>query len=253
MMHKHSTILSLLTMLLLSTAAFAQNGGDTQDPENLEISQFQGGIGLLISTPQGAYKDNTDQVGVGLTLDLGYVLPELPVVIGGTFAWATYGSETSNVPFSNTVGNLVRVDVTTSNNLVLGHAFLRLQPQQGMFRPYAEGLLGFNYLYTETSVEGEWSEESIATSTNLDDFVFSYGGGAGLMFRVYRGETDMPGQGMEVLVNLGVRYLLGGEAKYYDSNSLTKDANGAPALNEEDALQSKTDMLNFTLGVSVRL
>jgi hypothetical protein len=62
---------------------------------------------------------------------------------------------------------------------------------------------------------------------------------------------------MEVFIDLKVRYLYGGEAKYYafdDENMpLVTDANGAPSLDESKALQSNTDMLNFLIGVSVRI
>ncbi|MDT8323041.1 MAG: hypothetical protein RRA94_02930 [Bacteroidota bacterium] len=221
--------------------------------QEFRLGQFQGGLHFMLAFPQGEFEENTDQVGVGLNLDLGYVIPDMPVVAGAAFGFATYGSETFNVPFSSTV-QLVNVDLTTSNNLAIGHLFLRVQPQSGIFRPYFEGLLGFNYLWTESSVEDERYEDSqIAGSTNLDDFAFSYGAGGGLMFRVYRGETEQPGQGIEVLVDLKARYLYGGEAKYFDKESITEDENGAPVLLEENALQSETDMLNFSIGVVVRI
>ncbi|PLX31961.1 MAG: hypothetical protein C0600_04150 [Ignavibacteria bacterium] len=249
-------LLTTLFSLSMLTSIYAQEATNSS-PEKLRIGAFEGGLSLLITTPQGDFKDNTDEVGVGLGVDLGYVFPHTPLVIGGTFSYATYGSETANVPFSSTVGSLVNVDVTTSNNLALGHLFLRLQPQGGVFRPYAEGLVGFNYFWTETTVESERNTEEIAGSTNLDDFVFSYGAGGGLMFRVWKGETDEPGQGMEVLIDLKLRYLLGGEAQYYafdDSNSpIIEDENGAPALDESKVLDSATDMLNFGIGVTVRL
>lgn len=221
--------------------------------QEFRLGQFQGGLHFMLAFPQEEFRENTDQIGAGLNIDLGYVIPEMPVVAGASFAFATYGSETFNVPFSSTV-QLVNVDLTTSNNLALGHLFLRVQPQTGVFRPYFEGLLGFHYLWTESKVEDERFEDSeIAASTNLDDFAFSYGAGGGLMFRVYQGETEQPGQGIEVLVDLKARYLYGGEAKYYDKDSITEDANGAPVLLEENALQSETDMLNFSIGVVVRI
>ena len=250
----------LVTMIFTCFMAMKATAQDAApNVEDLSIGNFSGGIGLLLTTPQGDFKENTEKIGVGLSADLGYVFPRLPLVVGGSFGYATLGSETSKVPFSLTVGNLVNVDVTTSNNLALGHLFLRLQPQDGVFRPYAEGLLGFNYFWTETKVQSERDDQEIASSTNLDDFVFSYGGGGGIAFRVYKGATEEEGRGVEVLVDLKVRYLLGGEAKYYafDKDSehfpLTTDKNGAPALDESKALQSTTDMLDFVIGVSVRI
>ncbi len=239
-----SALFFLCVSLFLSTHGHAQE---------FRIGQFQGGIDFILTFPQEEFRENTDDVGYGLGLDLGYVIPDMPIVAGLSAGFATYGSQTFNVPFSSTV-QLVNVDLTTSNNLALGHLFLRVQPQNGVFRPYFEGLMGFHYLWTESKVEDERFEDSeIAGSTNLSDFAFSYGAGGGVMFRVYRGETEQPGQGIEVLVDIKARYLYGGEAKYFSEDSITEDANGAPVLREENALQSETDMLNFGIGVVVRI
>jgi hypothetical protein len=232
-----------IALFAFPSAAFAQD---------LHIGQFQGGLDLLLALPRGEFEENTDDVGFGLTLDLGYVLPSMPVVAGVSFGYAMYGSNTFRVPFSGTV-QLVNVELTTSNNLALGHLFLRFQPQEGVFRPYFEGLLGFHYLWTESTVKDErYHEEEIAGSTNLSDIAFSYGAGGGVMFRVYRGETDDPGKGVEVFIDARARYLIGGEAEYFDGESITFDANDVPVLLEENATRSKTDMLTISLGVSVR-
>ncbi|MCB2205441.1 hypothetical protein KQI65_11895 [bacterium] len=245
-MRKVSTLLLVFAVFpaLLTTHVQAQE---------FRLGQFQGGLDFLVALPQADFKDNTDDVGVGLTLDLGYVIPDLPVIAGGTFGFASFGSETFNVPFSGTV-QLVNVDLTTSNNLALGHLFLRVQPQNGAFRPYFEGLAGFKYLWTESKVEDERFEDSeIAGSTNLDDIAFSYGAGGGIMFRVYSGETNQTGQGVEVLIDLRARYLYGGEAKYFDATSIELNEDDVPILREENAKQSETDMLNIGIGVVVRI
>jgi hypothetical protein len=220
--------------------------------QNYSIGQAQLGIDFLVAVPQNEFRENSKDPGFGLSLDLGYVVPNMPVVAGITGGFATYGSETFKVPFSSTV-QLVTVDLTTSNNIALGHLFLRFQPQTGVFRPYFEGLLGLHYFWTESTVEDErYEDKEIAGSTNLSDVAFSYGAGGGIMFRVYKGETNDPGKGIEVLVNARVRYLYGGEAKYFNEQSLTSAPNGAPILDERYAMQSETDMLNIALGVSVR-
>ena len=244
-----NTLKSVAAAVLLLILLYPSGRAAAQD---FRIGQFQGGLDFLLALPQNEFKENSNDAGFGLSLDLGYVIPKLPVVAGISGGFATYGSRTFNVPFSSTV-QLVNVELTTSNNIALGHLFLRFQPQDGMFRPYFEGLAGFHYLWTESKVEDERYEDSeIAGSVNLDDIAFSYGAGAGVMFRVYRGETDQPGRGVEVFVNGRVRYLYGGEAKYFNEDSITADANGAPILEERYAKESETDMMNIALGVSVR-
>ena len=236
-----SSFLAALLFLLTAPGLQAQD---------YTIGPFQGALDFMVTTPQGEFKDNTDEIGFGLNVDLGYVIPRLPLVTGLSFGYASYGSQTFKTQFVP----LVTVDVTTTNNLALGHAFLRVQPQSGVLRPYFEGLVGFHYLWTESTVEDERYENSeIAGSTNLDDIAFSYGAGGGLMFCVYSGETEKEGEGVEVLIDLKARYLFGGEAKYFDESSISEGANGEPVLREEDALQSTTDMLNFSIGVAVRI
>ncbi len=216
------------------------------------IGQGQAGLDFMLTFPQGEFKENSDKIAYGLGLEGAYVFPSLPIAAGLSGTVATYGNRTFNVPFSGTV-QLVNVELSTSNNIATGHLFLRVQPQDGMFRPYFEGLLGLNVFWTESSVKDErYEDKDIAGSTNLSDVAFSYGGGGGLQFRVYEGATDTPGQGIALFVDLKVRYLLGGKAKYFDEESITFDGNGAPVLLESNALESHTDMLQTMIGVAVR-
>ncbi len=239
------TFVFIFFLTIYSATLFAQEAEYT-------IGQGQLGLDFLLTFPQGEFKDNSDDVGYGIGIDAAYVLPQLPVAVGLTGGFTTYGSRTFRVPFSGTV-QLVNVDLTTSNNIATGHLFLRLQPQDGMFRPYFEGLVGLHYLWTESEVKDErYEDKDIAGSVNLSDAAFSYGAGGGVQFCVYRGETDTPGQGIEVLVDLKARYLFGGKAKYFGEESITSDANGAPVLLEKNALESETDMLQTMIGVALR-
>ncbi len=234
----------VISLFLIARPAAAQ--------DDFRIGQFQGGLDFMLGFPQGEFETNVDALGYGINLDLGYVFPRLPLVAGITGGAATYGSRTYRVPFNSQI-QTVFVEMNTSNNIAFGHLFLRFQPQTGVFRPYFEGLLGMNVLWTESTVKDErYEDKEIAGSTNLTDVAFSYGGGGGIMFRVYRGETDQPGKGVEVFVDFKVRYLYGGEAKYFTEKSI-REINGALVLDERYADKSATDMLLGLLGVSVRI
>ncbi|WP_263784396.1 hypothetical protein [Salinibacter grassmerensis] len=117
------------------------------------------------------------------------------------------------MPFSSTVGPRVPVEVSTNNNVVETHLSVRLQSRTGRFRPYVEGLAGFKYLFTRTTVgDDDFGEDDlgddIAGSTNYDDFALSGGAGAGVDVRVY--QQPEPGKTVRaVSVHLGVQYLLG--------------------------------------------
>jgi hypothetical protein len=220
--------------------------------EEYTIGQFQGGLNFMLGFPQGEFDENVDQIGYGINADFGYVFPNMPIVAGLTGGVATYGDRTYRVPFNSQI-QTVFVEMNTSNNIAFGHLFLRFQPQVGAFRPYFEGLVGLNYLWTESTVKDErYTDKEIAGSTNLGDVAFSYGAGGGVMYRVYRGQTDQPGKGVEVFVDFRLRYLYGGEAKYFTKDSI-RESNGALVLDERFADKSATDMLLGMLGVSVRL
>ena len=162
-----------------------------------------------------------------------------------------YGSETRKAPFSLTIPD-VTVDVTTSNNVFQGHLLLRVQPQQSAFRPYLDGLVGFNYLWTETSIRSEHIDidDKVANSTNFSDGAFSYGGGGGVLFRVYDGSQKelQPGETRfsGLYIDFGVKYFKGGEAEYLKKGDIERTDAGKIIYHPS---QSKTDLMNFTLGI----
>jgi hypothetical protein len=221
----------LIALLALSASAQSQT--------------WQGGIDLLLGSPQKEFRKNVDRLGVGVTLNAGYAPEGTPVMLGVEFGFMNYGSSERREPFSTTIPD-VFVRVSTTNNFILGHAILRIQPNTGVFRPYLQGMAGFNYLFTETKIENENNVgQEVASSTNLSDGAFSYGGGAGVMFLVYH-PTD--GTVSDVYVDLGARYIFGGEAEYLKEGSV-RNVNGRVAY---DVLRSNTDLLEFQIGVSVR-
>jgi len=140
---------------------------------------FLAGGNLFIGVPQGEFKENVDRAGIGGAAFVGLAPRTYAYLLGIEFGFMNYGTEHRREPFSTTVPD-VTVDVETQNNFVTGHLILRLQPNTGLLRPYLEGAVGGNYLFTKTSIENEGGDgEEIASSTNLDDFAFSYGGGGG--------------------------------------------------------------------------
>jgi hypothetical protein len=100
-------------------------------------------------------------------------------------------------------------------------------------------------LFTQTSVQNEWgADEDIASSTNLDDFTPSYGLGGGLQIRVYNDSYNTK-KLRSVFVDIGARYLKGGEGRYLKKGSIEiVDQNVVL-----DVIKSKTDLLTFQIGV----
>ena len=225
--------------------------------------------------PQEEFRDNVDNTGLGGGMFLTIGFPDVPVQIGASADVMEYGRESREAPWSTTIPD-VFVDVETTNDIVAAHLFLRLQPSSGFFQPYAEGLIGFHYLSTSTSVSDQGDEsETIASTKHLSDFVFSYGAGAGVMFRVWkRSETPDPGEdpaskddldevilgegsgesaGKVKVQSIGVfldaRYLRGREAEYLREGSITVEDGRV----EYDVRRSRTDIVIFRIGFSVNL
>jgi hypothetical protein len=210
---------------------------------------LQGGMGFLVGIPQ---QDFADQVGTGGGFggEFLYSPSSSPLALGISLNYLIYGSETRREPFSTTIPD-VEVDVTTTNSIVLGHLLLRAQTKEGPIQPYLDGLLGFDYLFTETSIhDDDWDDDDyddddeIASTTNFDDTAFSWGFGGGCMIPVWENEMGT----VSVLVDLQGHYLRGGEAEYLKKGSIRRE-NGKVTY---DVSKSETDLLLIKVGASVR-
>lgn len=212
------------------------------------------GFGAIAGFPQGEFKRNVDRAGYGVAGSGGGFPSELvPLSIGLSVAYMVYGSESREEPLSSTIPD-VRVDVITTNSILAAHFLLRLQGWDGSVRPYLDGLVGINYLYTKTRIEDVDDDDEIASSTNLDDGALSYGARAGLMIQVYSGdlsgdEGNQPGVWTpnSVSIDLGVSYMVGREARYLKEGSIRRDA-GRVAY---DVLESNTDILTAYVGIAL--
>jgi hypothetical protein len=210
--------------------------------------RYQAGGRFILGYPQGEFKQNVDSTGLGGDFYFAYHLPNSLFSVGVSVGFLIYGSETRAEPLSPTIPDVI-VDVTTTNSILLCHLFLRLQPRTGRFRPYLDGLVGFNYLTTDTSIHDHdgWDEEDI-TSNNYNDLAPSFGAGAGAMITVVEIRTRERGRRvLSVDLDLGVRYLRGGEAEYLREGSIRR-GNGSVRY---DVYRSRTDLLKVCLGLAV--
>lgn len=206
---------------------------------------FQVGINFLLAFPQDEFNNYVDRPGIGGAAEFLYSFPLIPISVGVAGSFLVYGSETRSERFSTTIPD-VTVRVNTTNNIATGHFLLRARPRQGRVRPYMDGLIGFNYLFTQTKIESKSSGEEVASSTNLDDFAFSYGGGGGLMILLYQ-DTGAEDGVATVNLDLRMRYLFGSEAEYLKEGSII--INGGDVY--YDINKSVTDVITFQVGVTL--
>lgn len=206
------------------------------------------GVNLTLAFPRGNFYANNKTTGIGGSLEGMFLTAKAGAVsygLGGNVSFFTIGSEGREAAFSNTIPD-VTVDVDRSYNLMNFHAMLRLSTNNTLVRPYADVLLGASYLYTSTTVRNQLSGEGVTSSTNFDDFAWSYGAGAGVMIKVYspKNEGDIP-----VWLDIKMRYLVGTEADYIKKGGVKVDAaNGKVSY---DITTSETDILTFNIGVSI--
>lgn len=209
---------------------------------------------MLLGFPQDEFSENMDNIGVGIAGDLLYLPPSLPIGMGLSIGVMVYGEDRRREPFSTTIPE-VEVEVTTTNNVGMGHLLLRTQGKLGIFQPYLDGLFGFSYFYTRTKIEdiGLTNNEEIASSTNLSDFALSYGAGVGIMIKIHEEglllESDKENEKIigKILIDLRIRYFTGGEAEYLKKGSIqSMNGNVIYEINK-----STTDMITTQIGVTV--
>ncbi len=236
-MKKIECLVSLTLVILLAwgvAPAFSQE-------------KFQAGAHFMLGFPQGEFRQNVENTGFGGNFYFAYRFPRSFLAAGVSLGFSIYGSERREEPLSLTVPDLI-VDVRTTNAIVLCHLFLRIQPPQGRFRPYLDGLVGLNYLTTDTSIhEYDGWEDNRISSNNYNDLALSYGMGGGAIVSLVEFRREGSGQRVFSLdLDMGIRFLKGGEAEYLKKGSVHRE----DGFVTYDVYRSKTDILKAYLGVS---
>ncbi len=228
-------------VVLGPAAASGQTQPAAPDSETSGRAYVQGGAGILAGVPVGDFGRNVEGAG-GLTGHLGVGIGDTALSLGGEASLLWYGEESRKVPLSLTIPDAL-VTVNTNNYLLLVHGRARVQRRHGRWRPYVDGLLGLNYIYTRTSVdvglEDGNGSPSIAGTTNLGDVGPSYGGGAGVTI----GFGSPPAR---TRLDISVRYVSGTEADYLRQGTIRRE-NGQAIL---DISHSRTDLVAVYIGAS---
>lgn len=163
-------------------------------------------LGGQMAQPVAEFRTNVNRAW-GFGGSVKYQLPRFEALgFRADLTYLNYGNETKNVPLSSTV-NRVRVDMRTSNNIVVVGVGPELMVPRGPVRPYVHGFAGFSYFYTESSADDEEYEGRIASTTNFDDGGFAVGGGGGL-------KIPLRFRSVDVSVDAGARYTKNGVRNY---------------------------------------
>ena len=204
--------------------------------------EYQASIDFITLIPRGELRQNIDNNGYGAGGQFLVRLKNSPFLVGGDVGFANYGTERRRESISDTIPEL-ELEVSTTNNIFWTHAVIRAQPSSGKVRPYLDGLVGLKHFYTRTSINSDFSDETIAASTNKRDTAFSYGVGGGVQIHLANLSPRS-----QIVLDTKLRYLRGGEAEYLRKGSIIRDGGDISF----DLLRSRTDVLSFQVGVTFR-
>ncbi|WP_304130873.1 hypothetical protein [Ignavibacterium album] len=226
---KKNLILLVIIILISGKQFFAQSAG----------------LNLTLAIPSGEFKEKVDNLGFGLSGHINFLSPKpiSPFGIGLNLGYIIYGSESRTEPLSYTIPD-VYVNVDRTNNLLNFHLLFTVGVPKGRIRPYIEGLFGGSYIYTTTSVISQGTGEEFASSTNFDDWAWSYGAGGGFAILL---SGDPNTDQNTIYLDLKGRYLFGSEAEYLKQGSVRIE-NGRV---QYDISKSKTDLITLHAGVLI--
>ena len=200
------------------------------------------GLNLQMGVPINQFRDNTEAIGFGLGGYILFPVSESPLHLGLDVNYQVYGSD-SKTEEVLTNGFFDEYDITTNNNILLGHFVTRFKPKTDfLVQPYFDAMLGFKYLYTRSKITDDQSSEPLETNTDFYDWAFSYGGAGGIHV----------GLGDVIKLEFRVLYLNGSKAKYLEKGSIQQDPNN-PNLLIFDTKKSRTDMIIPQLGITFLL
>lgn len=229
-------ILGLAALACLALAA-SDARGQTPDPARLAAN-----LSAIIAQPIGEFDDYVNVgwgIGGNFRVNLGSSGIASLRIDGG---YINYGRETQRVCLSTTVGCRIEVDLTTTNNIVFGHAGLQLGVPSGPVRPYVNGGIGYSYFFTQSSVEGTSNEnDPFASTTNFDDGTFSLAGGAGLLIPISGGNTP-------VSIDIGARYLNNNEVDYLTKGAIVDNPDGSIDIYPT---RSEAHLITWLIGVTI--
>lgn len=188
--------------------------GPSAGAQDRPVGPVTAGVGLIIAQPTGVFAETTN-LGVGLSGNALFRLdPNAIFNIRTELSFVNYGNVNQRVPLSPTLGNLIQVNLRTSNNIASFLVGPQLLGPTGTFTVYGSALGGFSAFWTTSSVEGTNEQSPFASTTNSSDFAWAYGGAAGVYIRVTDGERPVRLElGMRVLRHDNVTYLTADEVR----------------------------------------
>lgn len=222
-------------------------------------AQHQVTAAFAITDPRGEFDTNTD-TGYGFTGGYVYAFGRDRLFgLGLTGLFQSYGRTERRAPLSPTIPEL-RVDVETTNNTALFQGLIQIKAPTGAVQPYLQATGGFGWFFTTTSLQNPFTNATILSDTNQSDGTWIWGGGGGLLLRVYEGERrpDLDARGrvlgqgrdpVRAYVDLGARAVRGNEVEYLTEGTLVTDEGEVDI--DRRLVESDIEAVQYQIGVTV--
>ena len=200
------------------------------------FTQPSASINFNTAFPMGDFADFNANTGIGGNLEILFFSPSerTPYGLGLNFSYISYGLHFYDDPYTDEL----TLSGNEANNFASLHVLFQIAPHEGNIRPYFETLFGGSYIYSLTEIGYDYDGP---IDLWIDDWVWSYGAGAGLKFFLFGSDSYHPGSGY---LDFKVRYLFGTTATYLDRGSVE--------IYYDDVyysvIESKTDMLTASIG-----
>jgi hypothetical protein len=242
----------LILSLTINTVCLAQVGsnmitrkkGPSASPQNfLDLT-------LTMGIPMDDYASTTTSLPFGVSCNYLYQpSSKVPFLFGGGLTFLSAGSKTINKDLTAdiTLGStlidqlVIPLEFSIRNQIVNGHAQIRIQATNDIVKPYLDILGGFNYFWTSTTLYDRSTQNYFQTDdkdrifhkTQLRDLAWSGGAGVGIMARL----------SSTVYLNLGATYMFGGKLDYFDKEQISQwnielNSSSLTSTNNENQLGS---------------
>ena len=213
------------------------------------------GLSFTNMVPQKEFFDNLPKSGQGFSLYGGFNADPMPLAFGLEFDFLFNGSNTKYRDTSAFFEGLayIRHDTVSTQSMVIPiNIFARYQPDiMGYESPYVEAILGLHVLTNSQNFNSGiiFPGDTVypdKISDSKSSVALHYGVGVGVLLKLVD-FVGLPASHSSLNFDILLRYLLGSEAKYQETESVGFDNNKKPFFNVKD-YKSKTDMIIFTAG-----
>jgi hypothetical protein len=252
----------LISFSFINNSLYSQyRSKEQQQIENLknEPLNFFAGISFTNMVPQKAYMDNLPKSGQGFSLYGGFSADPMPLALGLECDFLFNGSNSkydTSSGFFQGLPFLRRDTISTQSMVIPINIFVRIQQNiMGYFMPYAEFVLGMNILTLSQNFNSGviFPGDTLypnKTSDSKSSVALAYGVGVGAMVKLVD-FINLPSSHSSLDLDIRLRYMKGGEASYWKTESIYFDDTGRPVFNTKE-YKSETDMVDFIVGLVYR-